>query len=131
MPKAPEAVRTSILLWLIAIGAGVVETLLNVLPSPQDLLLAAAIRMLVYAALVALVLQLRHGRNWVRVTLAVLLGGVGLLSMVGPALAGGIELPAGPTDWVFLVVRIAHVLAVVGAVIAMFRPAANRFFSPA
>ncbi|MDA3644659.1 hypothetical protein LZ318_23800 [Saccharopolyspora indica] len=131
MPKTPEAVRTSILLWLIAIGAGVVETLLNVLPSLQDLLLPGAIRMLVYAALATLVLQLSHGRNWVRIALAVLLGGVGLLSMVGPALAGGIELPAEPSGWVFLVVRVAHVLAVVGAMIAMFRPAANRFFSPA
>lgn len=131
MSKMPAEVRTSILLWLIAIGAGVVETLLNVLPSPQDLLLPGAIRMLVYAALVALVLQLRRGRNPVRIALAVLLGGVGLLSMVGPALAGGFELPAEPTGWIFLVVRIAHVLAVVGAMIAMFRPAANRFFSPA
>ncbi|MGW5648122.1 hypothetical protein ACWEV3_23955 [Saccharopolyspora sp. NPDC003752] len=112
-------------------GAGVVETLIHVVQAPTGpLLLQAAVRMLIYAALV---LRLRSGQNWVRFVLAVLLGGIGMLSMVGPPLVsaltgGGIAAPADAWQLAFLLVRALHVIAVAGALVAMFRPSANRFF---
>ncbi|MEV0696483.1 hypothetical protein AB0I53_00980 [Saccharopolyspora sp. NPDC050389] len=134
MREQPAAVRNSILLWLIAVGAGAVETLLHVVQAPAGpVLLQAAVRMLIYAALAALALRLRSGQNWVRIVLTVLLGGIGMLSMVGPplvsALTGdGIAAPADAWQVAFLLVRALHVIAVVGALVAMFRPSANRFF---
>ncbi|MEU6268315.1 hypothetical protein [Saccharopolyspora shandongensis] len=136
MREQPAALRSSILLWLIAVGAGVVETLIHVVQAPTGpLLLQAAVRMLIYAAIAALVLRLRSGENWVRVALAVLLGGIGMLSMVGPplvsALTGdGIAPPADAWQLAFLLVRALHVIAVASALVAMFRPSANRFFRP-
>jgi hypothetical protein len=54
--------------------------------------------------------------------------------MVGPALASapteGVALPADAWELVFLLVRTLHVVAVLGALVAMFRPTANRFFRP-
>ncbi|TDD43589.1 hypothetical protein [Saccharopolyspora elongata] len=65
--------------------------------------------------------------------LAVLLGGIGMLSMVGPPLAsaltgGGIAPPSDAWQLAFVLVRALHVIAVAGALVAMFRPSANRFF---
>ncbi|MEV5536997.1 hypothetical protein AB0L13_09050 [Saccharopolyspora shandongensis] len=136
MREQPAALRSSILLWLIAVGAGVVETLIHVVQAPTGpLLMQAAVRMLIYAAIAALVFRLRSGENWVRIVLAVLLGGIGMLSMVGPPLVsaltgGGIAPPADAWQLAFLLVRALHVIAVVGALVAMFRPSANRFFRP-
>ena len=71
-----------------------------------------------------------------RLALTVLLGGVGLLSLLGePAgwvLAGG-SVPAflGSADaltWAVVLIRALHVGAVVVALTAMYRPAANAYF---
>ncbi|MDT7580462.1 MAG: hypothetical protein QOK35_1726, partial [Pseudonocardiales bacterium] len=89
----PAPVRLAVAAWLTAIGAGVVETLVRLaLPDPPsggEL----AVRFAIYAALALLVLTLRTGRRAVRLTLTVLLGGLGLLSLLGEPeawlLAGG------------------------------------------
>jgi len=41
-----------------------------------------AVRLLVFAGAVYLAARLRQGKNWARVALAVLLGGIGTLSLV-------------------------------------------------
>ncbi|OZM79246.1 hypothetical protein [Pseudonocardia sp. MH-G8] len=133
---APEPVRLSILLWLTAIAAGALEALVYLLgaepPTPPQL----AARFTIYAVLAALVLCLRTGRNAARWAVAVLLGGIGTVSLVSEPvtwlLAGG-----APAEFLAAAevptligagLRVAHVVAVLTALVLMFRPAANAWF---
>ena len=133
---APAAVQLSVVLWLAAIGAGAAEALVHLLlPQPPTLGQLAA-RFGIYAVLTVLVLALRTGRNSVRWTLAVLLGGFGTVSLViEPVtwlLAGGSPglflVTADAPALVAAVLRIAHLVAVFSALVLMFRPAANAWF---
>ena len=133
---APEPVRLSILLWLTAIAAGAAEALVYLLlPEPPTLAQVGA-RFAIYAVLTALVLCLRTGRNAVRWVVAVLLGGFGTVSlMIEPAswlLAGGAPTAflaaAEVPTLIGAVLRVAHVVAVLTALVLMFRPSANAWF---
>lgn len=132
----PVPVRLSVLGWLTAVAAGVVEALVRMMlpdpPTPGRL----AARFAIYAVVVALVLALRTGRNAVRWALAVLLGGVGTLSLVIEPLSW---LLAGGSPATFLTtadgpallvagLRVVHLVAVLTALMLMFRPRANAFF---
>jgi hypothetical protein len=133
---APPAVQMSVVLWLAAIGAGAAEALVHLLlPEPPTLAQLGA-RFGIYAVLTVLVLALRTGRDAVRWTVAVLLGGVGTLSLVIEPVSW---LLAGGSPGLFLVtadapalvaatLRIAHLVAVFSALVLMFRPAANAWF---
>jgi hypothetical protein len=91
-----------------------------------------AVRLLAFTELVYLAAQLRQGKNWARVALAVLYGGVGTLSLVvGPAtwLAEGGSLAdavaaADLGSVLFASSRLVHLGAVIAALILMFHPAA-------
>jgi|tagenome__1003787_1003787.scaffolds.fasta_scaffold20860912_1 hypothetical protein len=134
--SVPAPVRLAERAWLVAIGAGAAEALLRqALPDPptgSEL----GVRFAIYAALVLLVFALRSGRNVVRWALALLLGGVGLLSLVvEPAswlLAGGSALgflaTADSLTWGVVLLRVLHIGAVLVASVVMFRPDANEFF---
>jgi hypothetical protein len=133
---APAAVQLSVVLWLAAIGAGATEALVHLLlPQPPTLGQLAA-RFGIYAVLTVLVLALRTGRNSVRRTVAVLLGGFGTVSLViepmSWLLAGGSPglflVTAEAPALVAAVLRIAHLIAVFSALVLMFRPAANAWF---
>jgi hypothetical protein len=98
-PGIPKQLQASYLLWLVAVAAGVFETALVVVDatfgevgSPAEVAVGVTVRLLAFTGLVVLAVQLRRGRNWARVALAVLYGGLGTLSLViGPVtwLAGG------------------------------------------
>jgi hypothetical protein len=134
--SVPAPVRLAERAWLGAIAAGAAEALLRLaLPDPptgSEL----GFRFAIYAALVLLVLALRSGRNLVRWALALLLGGVGLLSLVVEPLswllAGGSPAAflsaANALTWGIVVLRGLHIGAVLIASAAMFRPDANVFF---
>jgi hypothetical protein len=133
---APATVQMSVVLWLAAIGAGVVEALVHLLlPEPPTLTQLAA-RFGIYAVLTVLVLALRTGHNAVRWTVAVLLGGFGTVSLliepVSWLFAGGSPglflVTAESPALVAAVLRIAHLVAVFSALALMFRPAANAWF---
>lgn len=132
----PVPVRLSMLGWLTAVAAGVAEALVRIVlpdpPTPGQL----TARFAIYAVIVALVLALRTGRNAVRWALAVLLGGFGTVSLVIEPLSW---LLAGGSPTAFLTtadgstllvtgLRIVHLVAVLAALILMFRPRANEFF---
>lgn len=135
----PGPVRLAVAAWLTAIGAGVGETLVRLaMPDPPTVTELAA-RSAIYAGLVLLVLALRIGRNAVRLALTVLLGGLGLLSLLAePAawLLDGGSVPAflGTADaltWIVVLIRGLHVGAVLVALAALYRPAANAYFRSA
>jgi len=136
----PREVHASALLWLIAVAAGVFETGLVVLFSghdlTRDLVAGALMRLAVFAFVGFLISYLRRGRNWARLSLAVLLGCFGTLSLViGPVqwLAAGHSLPYAIQHMtllsgLFALSRIGHLAAVLAAMVLMFRPAANAYF---
>jgi hypothetical protein len=131
----PPALRWSITAWLAAVAFGVAETVVRlVLPDPPTVD-AVVVRALIYGLVVVLVLALASGRNAVRVAVAVLLGGIGTLSLiiepVGWLVAGGspmafLEAADGPTLAV-IVVRAAHLVAVLVGLVTMFHPDVNAY----
>lgn len=140
---APLAVRVSFMFWLGAIGAALLEmagavsgALADGTISGTALAVNVVIRLVVFAAAVAVMIQMRRGRRWARVVLAVVLGVFGTASLVyGPVgwLLAGNSVPAllasADAGFVFTAVaRVLHLAGVAGGVIAMFLPAANRYF---
>ncbi|GAA1879904.1 hypothetical protein GCM10009836_71580 [Pseudonocardia ailaonensis] len=134
---APPAVTMSIALWFTAIGCGIAESLVHLLTPDPPAPAALAARYLIYAALALLVMALHSGRNAVRWAVAGLLGVIGTASLlVEPVrwLAAGGSIPdflaaATGSQLVIVTLRAVHVLAVAAALVALFRPAASRWFT--
>lgn len=136
-PGVPGAVTLSIAVWLSAILAGVVEALVHRwLPDPPSGG-ALAVRFGIYLVLAVLVLSLRSGRNAVRLAVALLLGGLGTLSLlVEPVtwlLDGGSPVAflaaADTATLLATALRVLHLVAVAVALVLMFRPSASAFFA--
>lgn len=133
----PRSVRWSVWCWLAAVACGVLEALLNAVANPEyDVAVQLSIRAVVYVLVTLLIVRLRKGERWVRLALTVLLGVVGMASLLAEPISwligGGV--PAtflaaadGPTLAV-VALRAIHVVAVVGGLVLMYRPSANRFF---
>ena len=88
-PTLPREVQVSFLLWLTAVAAGVVETIIRVIYSlswsyggGEADVTGVVIRVIVYTVVIYIIAQMRLGKTWARITLAVLLGGIGTLSLV-------------------------------------------------
>lgn len=143
MNESPRALRTAVTLWAIAVAAGVVETLLVVVPvltageTDAGLWLNVGLRGVVYLAASLLVISFARGRRWSRIALTGLLGIVGLASMVVPAAqeitAGQTFLQAfggdGSLAVAFLVVRLTHIASVIVATALMFTPSVNGYLA--
>lgn len=140
----PSEVFQSFLLWIIAIGAGVFEMTLAVIDSISSqtdagivgILTQVAARTMMFAVLVYIMVRMLRGKNWARITLALFLGGFGILSLIIDPIKWLIN---GGSLWdafanadnisiLFASSRILHMIAVVAALMFMFRPAANRYF---
>jgi hypothetical protein len=131
-------VQASFLLWLTAVAAGVAETAIRVIGSlaggPQSG--GLLVRAVIYAVAVYVITRMRIGKRWARLTLAVVLGGIGTLSLViDPIswLAAGNRLGEvfAQADLLFVFVapiRAVHLAAVIAASVLMFLPAANDYF---
>jgi hypothetical protein len=144
LPGVPKEVQTSFLLWLTAVVAGVLETIIRVInelsvgpgSGGEANLTGVAVRVIVYTVAVYIIAQMRRGKRWARLTLAVLLGVIGTISLViDPIswLAGGNSLGEVFTeaDLLFFIIapiRIVHLGAVILALVFMFLPAANTYF---
>ena len=149
-PGVPKEVQASFLLWLTAVAAGVLETIIRIIDAllvgsasgsggEADLIGAISnvvIRVVVYTLVVYLITRMRLGKRWARLTLAVLLGGIGTLSLIiDPTswLAGGNSLSEvfKEADLLFFLIapiRSIHLVAVIAALVFMFLPAANTYF---
>ena len=142
-PDVPRTVQTAFALWLVAVGAGVAETIVRL----TDSLAAGAgaevsgvvIRAIVYTAVIYVATRMRSGKRWARDTLAIALGVVGTLSLViDPIswLAAGNSLRDvfADADLLFAFVtpiRAVHLAAVIGALVFMYRPDADAYFRAA
>jgi hypothetical protein len=149
-PGVPKEVQASFLLWLTAVAAGILETIIRVIDTfamgwasggsgQTDLtgvISGVLIRLIVYTLVVYITTRMRLGKRWARLSLAVLLGGIGTLSLViDPIswLAAGNSLSEVFTEanllfFVIAPIRTVHLAAVIGALVLMFLPAANTYF---
>ena len=149
-PGVPKEVQASFLLWLSAVAAGVLETIIRVIDALAmglasgtggeadltGLISGVVIRVIVYTLVVYIITRMRLGKSWARLTLAVLLGVIGTLSLViDPIswLAEGNSLREVFTEanlLFFLIapIRTVHLAAVIVALVLMFLPAANTYF---
>lgn len=142
-PPVPPSVRAAFALWITAVVAGFFETVLMVGgllaegdTSAGELAGGLLLRMAVFSAAVLVAVQLRRGRNWARLTLAVGLGVFGTLSLVIEPLRwladghspGDALRDLGAVDVLFGASRVLHLSAVLGAMVLMFRPTANAWF---
>lgn len=139
----PITVTRAALLWLLAIGAGAVETALAVTEHATEgtlgggVWISVAVRVMIYATAALLVARFAQGRRWARWCLTGLLSVVGLAAMVVPPMTlmadGSSFLEAFATSGFlaipFLVVRAVHIAAVVAATVLMFTASANVFFT--
>ena len=138
----PAAVRRAHAAWLIAVTAGVYETGLAIAHgfaesdlTVQELLVQLTVRGVVLGGAVVAAQRMRDGSNAARWALALVLGVLGLGSLlVGPAgwLAAGhgpADLDLSALEWVFASSRVLHVAAVVVATASMFTPAARAWFA--
>lgn len=142
-PSAPPPVDAAFALWITAVVAGFFETVLMAgrmlsddEASAGEMAGGLLLRMAVFSAAVLVAVQLRRGRNWARLTLAVGLGVFGTLSLVIEPLrwlADGHSLgdafrDLGAVDVLFGASRVLHLSAVLAAMVLMFRPTANAWF---
>ena len=75
---------------LTAVAAGVIETIVRVIYSlfvssgsgGEADVTGVAIRVIIYIVVVYIIMQMRLGKRWARLAVAVLLGGIGTLSLV-------------------------------------------------
>lgn len=94
-PSRPKSVDTAFLLWMIVVGIQVV------------------------GLFVLLAYLMRRGKNWARITLAVLGGLSVILALVG----------LGSADPLNMVVNLVGLGLIVGAIYLMFRPDVNPYFA--
>src|SRR6266545_3338791 len=88
----PKPVHAAFLLWIVAVAAGMFETVLAVTdPSSSgrssvgSIIAGVAVRLLVFTVAIFLAVRMRQGRHWARVSLAVALGVFGTISLlIGP-----------------------------------------------
>jgi hypothetical protein len=144
---APNEVRASFVLWLAAVAAGVFETILAIIEAVSGqsalgtggVIIGVSMRLLIFSVVVYVASRMLRGRNWARLVLVIGLGVFGTLSIViGPVswLAEGHtigEFVAGADLMLLLFAssRVVHLMAVFGALVLMFRPAANEYFRAA
>jgi hypothetical protein len=134
----PASLRAAFVTWLVAIAAGVFETIVIVASGQagNGAAVGVTVRTVVFLAAAWVNLQMLSGRRWARLTLAVGLGFLGTLSLVvDPViwLVRGNSLTrllahAGATDVMFGSSRVVHVAAVLAACALMSAPSANGYF---
>ena len=95
-----------------------------------------AIRVIIYIVVVYIIMQMRLGKRWARLAVAVLLGGIGTLSLVidpilwlaGDNSVSEVFTEADLLFFIIAPIRVVHLAAVVTALVFMFLPSANIYF---
>src|SRR5688572_27619432 len=118
----PPEIRAALLLWFTALvvieaGAGLVTS-------------RGGVRLAALVAAVYLVVQMARGRNWARVTLTLIFGGIATPVLAAESMRW-MEHASGVVPVLFATTVIAHIAAVMAALAYMYMPAANRYFRDA
>ena len=140
---APLTARWATLMWLLAVGAGVAESVVGVVGAIGDgvampaIAAQVAIRTLLYGALFVVIDRyFQRGVRWSRYLLAGLLGIVGTASLVVAPIAWLFTNDLSSLDWspqfvLTAALRSVHLTAVLTALVLSFQPATNLWFSNA
>jgi hypothetical protein len=127
-------------MWLLAVGAGVAETVVGAIAAVGDgislpaLLAQLAVRTVIYGALFVVIDRyFRRGVRWSRYLLAGLLGTVGLASLVYEPITWLADNDLTHLDWsvpffISATLRTVHLSALLAALVLTFRPETNRWF---
>ena len=139
--EAPLTARWATSLWLVAVGAGVAETVVQVAGAHADgasmssLAGQIAVRAVIYGALFVVIDRyFRRGVRWSRYLLAGLLGTVGVASLVSEPISWMIQNGDLSTiDWSVTFFTIAalrwiHLTAVLTALALTLHPQTARWF---
>jgi hypothetical protein len=139
---APQTARLATSLWLVAVGAGVVETVVQVTNALSDgdsmssLAGQIAIRAVIYGALFVIIDRyFRRGVRWSRYFVAGLLGTVGVASLVSEPIDWLVSNGDLTTvDWsatsvTIAVLRTVHLTAVLSALALSLHPQTARWFN--
>lgn len=143
--EPPISVRRSAVAWAVAVACGILESVLAVVQATSqqvfgpELLTQLGVRIVVYLLATVLIVYFWQGQRWARSSLAVLLTVIGLASLLVPAVMawadGQTFLQAfgggGLLGWMFMFVRLVHIVCVLGASVLMFTISANRYFAAA
>jgi hypothetical protein len=137
MSVPPWQIQLATLCWVTAASAGAVETVNH---SVRALLAGAdagttvagfAVQAVAFSGVLAVAGQLWNGRNWARLVLAVLVGGVSTATLVdGPmswVLSGAPWPDLDPTVVSLAAIRALHITAVWAAVLLTLSPAAGAY----
>jgi hypothetical protein len=119
--RPPRQLRASFWCWLAAVAAGLLETILVVtdatageVGSAAEVAVGVTVRLLAFTGLVYMAVRLRQGKNWARIALAVLYGGLGTLSLV-----------IGPLTWLIQGGSLADAIAAADLGLYCSRPAGS------
>lgn len=127
-------------MWLLAVGAGVAETVVSAIAAIGDgislpaLVAQLAVRTVIYGALFVIIDRyFRHGVRWSRYLLAGLLGTVGLASLIYEPITWLANNDLTDLDWSasFLIsapLRTIHLSALLAALVLSFHPETNHWF---
>lgn len=127
-------------MWLLAVGAGVAETVVGAIAAVGDgismhaLAGQLAVRTVIYGALFVIIDRyFRHGVRWSRYLLAGLLGTVGLASLIYQPITWLADNDLTHLDWsasffISATLRTIHLSALLAALALSFRPETNRWF---
>jgi hypothetical protein len=141
--QIPQEVKKSYLFWLVAIAAGVSEMIIAVSQmlskdseTGSSILIAVGLRTIIFTAFVFVIIKMYRGKNWARLALTILLGGIGTFSLLIDPINWILEGNAldkvftGMTLYssLFGLSRIVHLASVITALILMYQPAANKYF---
>jgi small-conductance mechanosensitive channel len=145
----PAPVRTSFLLWVVNAGLAVVSMVLLLLGGPElmmagqptqmdpgfqqaamiGLYVAVGFLLVVIALELFFAFQMRAGRNWARIVLAVLGGLAILLGLLGIGSTFAM-LGAGPLGAANAVISLIGYPLTIAAIVFMFLPGARDWFAP-
>ena len=139
--EAPITAHWATQLWLVAVAAGVVETVVQVVHALGDgtslssLAGQIAVRAVIYGALFVVIDRyFRRGVQWARYLLAGLLGTVGVASLVSEPIGWLINngdlttVDWSPTSLAIATLRCVHLTAVLTALALTLHPQNARWF---
>jgi hypothetical protein len=136
----PLTAHWATLMWLLAVGAGVAETVVGAIAAVGDgismpaLVAQLAVRTVIYGALFVVIDRyFRHGVRWSRYLLAGLLGTVGLASLIYEPITWLANNNLTDLDWsawffISAPLRTIHLSALLAALFLSFRPETNHWF---
>ncbi|MFD1146834.1 hypothetical protein [Saccharothrix hoggarensis] len=143
-PARPKSVDTAYMLWLVAAGIGIISNLISFLTAEEiarETLEAAGLpatsvepsyggtvfSLILTVVWILVVMQMRKGANWARILLTVL-GGLAVIGNLLSLLLIGILFSIGFLGVLQALFVVVSLVAIIGAIVFMFKSDSNYYF---